>query len=261
MSNIQPAAACYRGRVPPDQRGSIVNETALRPREAEMRGVLQSHYVFGKLNPEQIGRLMSCTVEKSVARGTIIVAKDDPGSSLFAIRKGLVKITVPSVDGHDAVFNLMTDGDIFGEIALLDGRPRTADAVAVTDCEMFIIERRDFLPLVQEEPQIALKLIEILCARLRQTTQQAESLMFLRLPGRLAKALLRLSFGDGATAERKIAITQKDLGNIIGMSRETTNRQLRLWEERNWVRLERGRVVILSVKALERIAESDSENT
>jgi CRP/FNR family transcriptional regulator, cyclic AMP receptor protein len=72
---------------------------------------------------------------------------------------------------------------------------------------------------------------------------------------------LRLSFGDGATAERKIAITQKDLGNIIGMSRETTNRQLRLWEERNWVRLERGRVVILSVKALERIAESDSENT
>jgi len=238
-----------------------MNETALRPREAEKRVVLQSHYLFGKLNPKQIGRLMSCTVEKSVARGTTILAKDDPGSSLFAIRKGAVKISVPSVDGHDAVFNLMTDGDIFGEIALLDGRPRTADAVAITDCEMFVIERRDFLPLVQEEPQIALKLIEILCARLRQTTQQAASLMFLHLPGRLAKALLRLSLGDGATAERKIAITQKDLGSIIGMSRESTNRQLRLWEENKWVRLERGGIVILSVKALERIAENDSENT
>jgi CRP/FNR family transcriptional regulator, cyclic AMP receptor protein len=235
-----------------------MNEAALRPREAEMRGALQRHYVFGKLNPKQIGRLLSCTVEKSVARGTFIVAKDDPGSSLFAIRKGVVKISVPSVDGHDAVFNLMTDGDIFGEIALLDGRPRTADAVAITDCEMFVIERRDFLPLVQEEPQIALKLIEVLCARLRQTTQQAESLMFVHLPGRLAKTLLRLSYGDGATAARKIAITQKDLGNIIGMARETTNRQLRLWEKYNWVRLERGEIVILSVKALERIAQSDS---
>src|SRR5215467_6580165 len=223
------------------------------------RGVLQNHYVFGKLNPKQIGRLMSCIVERSVARGTVIVAKGDPGSSLFAICKGAVKITVPSVDGHDAVLNLMTDGDIFGEIALLDGHPRTADAVAITDCEMFVIERRDFLPLVQEEPQIALKLIEILCARLRQTTQQAESLMFLPLPGRLAKALLRLSASDGVGREQKIAVSQKDLGNIIGRSRESTNRQLRLWEEHKWVRLERGGIVILSANALERLAESDAE--
>ena len=235
-----------------------MNETALRAREAEKRAVLQNHYLFSKLNPTQIGRLMSCTVEKSFARGATILAKDVPGSSLFAIRKGAVKIAVPSVDGHEAVFNRMTDGDIFGEIALLDGRPRTADAVAISDCDMFVIERRDFLPLMQEEPQIALNLIEILCARLRQTTQQAESLMFLHLPGRLAKALLRLSFGNGATAERKIAITQKDLSNIIGVARETTNRQLRLWEQHNWVRLERGGIVILSVKALERIAEGDS---
>ena len=238
-----------------------MNETALRPREAEKRGLLQSHYLFGKLNPKQIDRLVSCIVEKSVARGTMIFAKDDPGSSLFVIRKGRVKITARSVNGHDAVFNLLTDGDIFGEIALLDGRPRTADAVATTDCELFVIERRDFLPLVQEEPQIALKLIEILCARLRQTTQQAESLMFLPLPGRLAKALLRLPFGDEATNERRIAIIQKDLGDFIGMAREATNRQLRLWEQHNWVRIERGGIVILSVKALERIAESDSEKT
>jgi CRP/FNR family cyclic AMP-dependent transcriptional regulator len=238
-----------------------MNETALRPREAEKRGVLQKHYLFGKLNSKQIDRLVSCIVEKSVARGAVIFAKDDPGSSLFAIRKGTVKITVPSVDGHDAVFNFMNEGDIFGEIALLDGRPRSTDAVAITDCEMFVIERRDLLPLLEEEPQIVLKLTEILCERLRQTTEQAESLMFCHLPGRLAKALLRLSFGEEATAERKIAISQKDLANVIGMSREATNRQLRFWEQHNWVRLERGGIVILSVRALERIAESDSENT
>jgi len=112
---------------------------------------------------------------------------------------------------------------------------------------------------VREEPDIALKLIEILCARLRRTTEQAESLMFLHLPGRLAKALLRHSEVDERTGERKAAVTQKELGNMIGMSRESTNRQLRIWEEQKWVRLERGGIFILSTKALERIAESDAE--
>ncbi|HKD28560.1 MAG TPA: Crp/Fnr family transcriptional regulator [Xanthobacteraceae bacterium] len=235
------------------------NETVLRQREAEKRGVLQSHYLFGKLAPNHIDRLASCTVEKSVRQGAIIFTKDDPGSSLFVIREGTAKMTVPSADGHEVVVNLVTEGDIFGEIALLDGRPRTTDAVAISNSEMFVIERRDFLPLVREEPEIALTLIEILCERLRQTTQQVESVMFLHLPGRLAKALLRLSGGGGVARERKVAVTQKDLGNIIGMSRESTNRQLRLWAENKWVRLERRGITILSVEALERIAESDSE--
>jgi CRP/FNR family transcriptional regulator, cyclic AMP receptor protein len=229
-------------------------------RDADKRAVLQNHYLFGKLSPKHIDRLAGCIVGKSVPRATSIFAKGDPGSSLFAIYQGAVRITVPSVDGHDAVFNLIGKGDIFGEMALLDGRPRSADAVAITDCELFVIERRDFLPLVREEPEIALKLIEILCAKVRQTTEQAENLMFLHLPGRLAKALLRLSDADEGTSERKVAVTQKDLGNIIGMSRESTNRQLRIWEERRWVRLERGGIVILDAKALERIAESDDES-
>jgi CRP/FNR family transcriptional regulator, cyclic AMP receptor protein len=234
------------------------NETLLYRRDAEKRHVLQNHYLFGKLSPKHIDRLASCIVGKSVPRASTIFAKGDPGSSLFVICKGAVKIAVPSVNGHDAVFNLIGQGHIFGEIALLDGRPRTADAIATTDCELFVIERRDFLPLLREEPEIAVKLIETLCARLRQTTDQAENLMFLSLPGRLAKALLHLSDGEGDACERKAAVTQKDLGNIIGMSRESTNRQLRIWEEHKWVRLGRGGIIILSVKALERIAESDS---
>jgi CRP/FNR family cyclic AMP-dependent transcriptional regulator len=236
------------------------SQTPSRQRDAEKRGILQNHYLFGKLSPKYIDRLASCIVGKAVARATTIFAKDDPGSSLFAICKGAVKITVPSIDGHSAVLNLIGKGDIFGEIALLDGRPRTADAVAIADCDLFVIERRDFLPVVREEPEIALKLIEILCARLRQTTEQAENLMFLHLAGRLAKALLRLSDGEADARERKVVITQKDLGNIIGMSRESTNRQLRIWEQRKWVRLGRGVIVIVSAKALERVAESDSED-
>jgi len=228
-------------------------------RDADKRALLQTHYLFSKLSPKQIDRLAACIVGKSVLRGTSICAKGDPGSSLFVVCQGSVKISVPSADGHDAVLNLIGKGDVFGEIALLDGRPRTADVVAITDCELFVIERRDFLPLVKEEPEIALKMIEILCAKLRRTTEQAENLMFLPLPGRLARTLLRLSDGDERSCERKVAVTQKNLGNIIGMSRESTNRQLRIWEEQEWVRLERGGIVILSVTALERIAESDTE--
>ena len=235
------------------------SETLFRQRDAEKRYVLQKHRFFGNFSPEHIERLASCIIAKSVTRATTIFAKGDPGSSLFAISKGSVKITRSSVDGHDAIFNLIGEGAIFGEIALLDGRPRTADAIATTDCELFVIERRDFLPLLREEPEIALKLIEILCDRLRQTTDQAESAMFEHLPGRLAKVLLHLSEGQGEVSERKVLVTQKDLGSLIGMARETINRELKIWEQNKWVRLERGEIVILSTKALERVAESDSE--
>jgi CRP/FNR family transcriptional regulator, cyclic AMP receptor protein len=228
-------------------------------RDADKRAMLQNHYLFSKLSLKHIDRLAACIVGKSVPRATSIFRKGDPGSSLFGIYQGAVQISVPSVDGHDAEINRIGKGEIFGEIALLDGGPRTADAVAIKDCELFVIDRRDFLPLMMEEREIAFKLIETLCARLRQTTEQVENLMFLHLPGRLAKALLSRSDGDGRTCERKVVVTQKELGSRIGMSRESTNRQLRIWEEQGWVRLERGEIVILSAKALERIAESDSE--
>jgi CRP-like cAMP-binding protein len=235
---------------------SVIRESRPPQRGADKRAILRDHYLFAKLTPAQIDRLSNCIVTRSVKRGTNICAKGDPGTCLFAIGSGTVRISVPSVEGKDAVFNVLGKGSIFGEIALLDGHPRTADVTATTDCELYVIERRDFLPVMREEPDIALKIIEILCSKLRRTTEQAEEVMFLDLPSRLAKALLRLLEEDpGGTHERKISITQKDLGNIIGMSRESTNKQLRLWEDKKWVRLERNAVVILAPDPLAAIAE------
>jgi CRP-like cAMP-binding protein len=234
-------------------------EFPLYARDADKRALLKSTDLFCRLGARHIERLAACVVSKSVPRATAICAKGDLGTSLFVICHGTVKISAPSVDGHDALFRLLGKGDIFGEIALLDGGPRTADAVAVTDCELFVIERRDFLPIMGEEPEVAIRMIEILCSRVRRTTEQAENLMFMPLRGRLAKALLQLSEGDGRTGERKAVVTQKDLGNLIGMSRESTNRQLRVWEDQKWVRLERGGILILATKELERIAESDGD--
>jgi len=224
-------------------------------RSADKRVILRDHYLFGKLTPQHIDRLSTCIVTKAVKRGTNIFAKGDPGTSLCAIGAGTVRISVPSVEGKDAVFNVLGKGDIFGEIALLDGNPRTADATAVTDCELFVIERRDFLPLIRKEPEIALGIIEILCSKLRRTTQQAEEVMFLDLQSRLAKALMRLVDADTGMRERKVAITQKELGNLIGMSRESTNKQLRIWQGKRWVRLERNAVVILAADSLAALGE------
>jgi CRP/FNR family cyclic AMP-dependent transcriptional regulator len=131
-------------------------------RGTDKRTILRDHYLFGELTPQNIDRLCACMVTKTVKRGTSIWAKGDPGTSLCAIGAGTVKISVPSVVDKE-----LGEGSIIGEIALLDGKPRTADATAVTDCELFVIERRDFLPLMREQPEIALKLIESLCSRLR----------------------------------------------------------------------------------------------
>jgi CRP-like cAMP-binding protein len=125
----------------------------------------------------------------------------NPGCSAHALVVSEVLVALGrnrNANGGAAVFNVLGKGDIFGEIALLDGNPRTADATAATDCELFVIERRDFLPLMREEPDIALGIIEILCSKLRWTTEQAEEVMFLDLPSRLAKALVRLVDADTA---------------------------------------------------------------
>jgi CRP/FNR family cyclic AMP-dependent transcriptional regulator len=224
-----------------------------------MRKFLQEHFLFKNLSPQQIDRLDSCIARRVANRGATIFAKGDPGSRMFTICKGVVKIGVASVDGHDAVFNLLGRGDIFGEIAILDGGPRSADAVAATDCELLVIEGRDFLPILRTEPELSLKVIEVLCARLRRSSAQAENLMFRRLPSRLALALLQLADSGMGERKPKVAVTQGDLANMIGMSRESTNKQLRKWKANNWVRLERGRIFVTCFERLISIAEADGE--
>jgi len=201
---------------------------------------LRNHPLFREFPPAVIKHLGTYMTRRSVRRGATIFAKGDPGSGLMAVLWGSVKMSVPTSEGRETVLNIIKPGEIFGEIALLDGRPRTADAVAMSDCE--------------------LKLIELLCARLRRTSEQVEDIMYLSFPGRLAKTLLQLTGGPAASAaQRKVRITQREISNIIGMSRESTNKQLRAWEEIKWVRLERGGVAVLDHMALAKVASEGLE--
>jgi CRP/FNR family cyclic AMP-dependent transcriptional regulator len=213
----------------------------------------------GKFRPELTDQLSSYAVTKIVKRGATIFAKGDPGNSLFAVYAGAVKIQVRSARGKYAVFYLLREGDIFGELAWLDGHARSTDAVALTDCELLVIERRNLAPLLNSYPEIALKLIEILCGRLRRISEQVEDVTFFDLPARLAKVLHHLAERASQTHDgRKIVITQRDLGRMIGMSRESTNRQLRSWEHQKWLRLEQGRIVLLMPEAFAAIVAGQS---
>ena len=234
-----------------------VATTKSASRGFDKRAFLAGHPIFGALRPELLNQLSAYAIPRTVKRGTMIFARGDAGNALFAICSGTVKISAPSAEGKGAVFNLISEGAIFGEVAVLDGLARTADATALTDCELMVIERRDFITLIRERAEFAIKLIEVLCRRLRHTTEQLEDVMFLDLPGRLAKALLQAAESSTPVAGgKKIALTQRNLSEMIGMSRESTNKQLRAWEKQKLIQLQRGGIVILAPQALEAVAST-----
>ena len=139
----------------------------------DKRAILRAHPLFGKLGPDAIDRLASYSRSKTVTAGTTIFERGDPGDCLFAVCAGTIKISNRSSEGKDAVFNLINAGEIFGEVALLDGHERTADAQAITDCELMVIDRRDFIPMVSNQPDLALK-VDRGVVRKAQTHERAD---------------------------------------------------------------------------------------
>jgi len=218
----------------------------------DKRSLLRAHPFFKDLGGIMIDHLIPRVISRKVRKGTVIFRKGDTGSKLYVICAGAVRISAPSEQGKDAIFNLITPGEIFGEIAFLDEGQRTADAVAIENGELMVIERRDFISLLREDPELAMRLIKILCLRLRRTSEQVEDIIFLDLAGRLAKALMHLYRRSSTTFPRdKIRITQREISQMIGVSRESANKQLRVWQRRKWLRLERGGVAILAPEALD----------
>ena len=226
----------------------------------DKRAILGNHEFFRGLPSSIVQRLASHARHSHCAGGRRIFSKGDEGHGLLAVLSGVVKISVPSEDGKEIVLNLIGANEIFGEIALLDGGLRTADATALGDCELLVLDRRDVLPILMEEPVVALKLLEVVSSRLRRTTQQVEDLSFGELSARLAKALLRLAEVQGTITQPRprVTITQKELGHTIGLSRERTNWYLRAWEKAGHLTLEKGGCVINSKDLVAELAERDS---
>jgi CRP/FNR family transcriptional regulator, cyclic AMP receptor protein len=221
--------------------------------------MLRKHPIFCDLESEAFDQLCRYAKHATLKRGATLFSKGDPGNSLFAVISGTVKMSISSPDGRSAIFNLIGPGEIFGEIAVLDGQSRTADATANTNCEIFVIDRREFLPFVRSHPELAMKFIELLCAKLRWTSDQVEQVILQNLPGRLASALIRLAEKHKlAPGDQTIAVTQQEISEMVGMTRESINKQLRVWATRKWVRLEHGAIVVLDAEPLLALVEAGS---
>jgi CRP-like cAMP-binding protein len=188
--------------------------------------------------------------------GEVIFRVGSPGDIMMAVVTGTVRIVATSPQGKEIVLGDLKAGEVFGEIALLDGGERSADAVALTNCELVALERRDLIAALQRNPEACMRLLEVVCKRLRETDERITEIAFFELPVRLAKVLLRTAVqpAPGARAAPKVALSQRELGNMIGGTRESVNRCLRDWQRRGIIRLAKGWIILENAAALTELA-------
>ncbi len=185
---------------------------------------------------------------RAVPRGHIVFREGDAGDRLFVILDGKVKIWRSAADGRENLLAVLGAGDMFGELSLFDPGPRTASVSAVTDSRLASLDHDDLRPLLLDRPAVAGQLLRALAQRLRRTNESLADLVFTDVPGRVAKALLDLAekFGteeaDGTRVQHDL--TQEELAQLVGASRETVNKALSEFASRGWLRLE-GRTVLL----------------
>jgi CRP/FNR family cyclic AMP-dependent transcriptional regulator len=196
---------------------------------------------------------------RGYTRGTVIFHKDDPGSLLYVILKGAVSITLPSAEGKDLVLSILSAGDFFGELSLIDEEPRSATAVAVDDdTQTLILPREVFIELIRAHPQMAIQIMALLSRRLREADSLAQDSALLDLPGRLARRLLELAErhgrreGEGMRID--LRLTQSELAALIGATRVATNRQLQRFQQQGVVSWQAQHITLLKPSVLQKLA-------
>jgi CRP/FNR family cyclic AMP-dependent transcriptional regulator len=223
----------------------------------EKRKIFERHFLFGKLSAHEIDAVISYARVERYRAGREIFAKGSPGQSLMAVLRGSVKISSFSDSGNAIVLRIFNAGEIFGEIAVLDGEERSADATALTDCELLVLNRRDLLPVLEKRGDLCMILLKVLCRRLRLTTEQVEDVMFRHLESRVAKALVQLAESVGLHGVRspsvELHVSQRELGNMAGGSRESVNKYLQTWHRQGLIDLGKASIMIRDVEAIKRL--------
>jgi CRP/FNR family transcriptional regulator, cyclic AMP receptor protein len=227
----------------------------LAPTTSEKRRLFEGHAIFGKLPTEDLDTLLSHARVEHYPAGREIFAKGSPGRSVMAIVKGTVRISASNPAGHDVVLTILNAGELFGEIALIDGQDRTADATAIVDSDLLVLDHRDFIPFLERRADLCLLLLKLLCQRLRQTDRQVEEAMYGRLEDRIAKALVRLA-GRAETRGRVVTLrlSQQELAGMVGATRESVNKQLQVWQGAGLLRLGKRLIEIPDIDAVRALA-------
>ena len=192
-------------------------------------------------------------------KGQSLFKEGDDGDNLYVVSNGKVKLGTKSPDGRENLLMILGPGDMFGELSLFDSGPRTATATAVTDSKLLTLGQEKVIPWVKEYPEVSLQLLARLASRLRRTNEVVGDLVFSDVPGRVAKALLQLAHRFGSQDDEGIHVnhdlTQEELAQLVGASRETVNKALADFAGRNWLRLEARAVTILDEERLAKRAK------
>jgi len=224
-----------------------------------LRALLGQSALFREAAPDLLDELMKFATVRHFQAYAEIFAKADPGDGLYGVLMGRVRIYTASAEGEEAILNVLQPGEIFGEIALLDGGPRTASARAMTTTDLLQINRAHFVPFLNDHPELGTSILSVLCGRIRMNVEFIEGAVFLHLPARLAKRLLSLSEVHGRPDPRGVRIdlkvSQQDLANMIGATREPVNKALSLWRELGLIAIEDGFIIVCQPHGLKALLE------
>jgi CRP-like cAMP-binding protein len=219
--------------------------------------LLAKHFLLREADPKTLDQLTAASVVVSYGNRQRIFDKGDDGDRLLGVLRGQVRIYVISSEGRELIMNVIMPDELFGEISLIDGKPRSASAVAVGDTDLLHIKRADLQALLQKNSELCFKFMTVLCERVRWTSGLLEDASLLDLTARLAKRLLNLAEGvgekEGDAIRISVKLSQTDLGNMLGVTREAVNKQLREWKKDGIVDMQDGQVLIQDPKALARL--------
>jgi CRP-like cAMP-binding protein len=210
--------------------------------------------LFNGLDRSELEKFAEVTREKSYPKGSVILFEDDPGDSLFVVREGRVKVVLIGEDGREVILGVLGVGEYFGELSLIDDRPRSAHVIAMEDSNLLVLRREDFRKRVESSPSVAWMLLTELSRRLRRADDKIGGLVLLDVPGRIARLLLDLADESGTNAIEK-TLTHQTIAQMIGASRETVSRAMKDFQDAGWITVERRRIALADRAALEQRAQ------
>ncbi len=214
---------------------------------------LRNVSLFESLDQQELEALSDVTFTRTFSKDNVIILAEEEGDTLFILKKGKVKVSIVSEGGREVILSLLGPGSVFGELSLLDGKPRSANVVATEETDLLMLRRADFLQLIYKTPQIATALLAELATRMRKTDRQIEGLALLDVTSRISDTLLQLATEQGAETADGVTIesrpTHQELANMSGTTRETVSRVLKRLEGQGYINRNGRKITILREEA------------
>jgi len=211
--------------------------------------ILKQIPLFSELGDRDLEKIIQVASQKRYHKDNTILIEEEVGSTMFVILSGRVKISRISDDGREVILSILSDGDFFGEMSLLDGHTRSANVTSIDESELLVIRREEFLQMLKDFPQIAINLLKELAQRIRKRDEHIKSLSLQDATGRVATTLLRIAEDSGVFRKGQVEILelplQQDLANMAGTSRETISRVIKSLCDDGYLKKQSGKIIIL----------------